>query len=617
MAKTILEDIGAFLAQQNAWTARLPFDIRATNEKLQDTILIIKEQMDNSDKLLDEQKYIVELDLDKLRREYDLFVINYNKQLEIIKQFITTHKGEFLIKNVEVLTRFEKEHAWLVKELTGAAEDRVDIRQELGYEITKRRSQDTLLNTKIESEILDRIQKQQLLKTDLEKAINATNLTVSELQNIINQEILDRTNNYASLLQSIAQEANARNLADTNITQSLELINDNLNTEAATRFANINTINDSIQTFYTTVMNNLTEFESRRISDLAILSSRDNLEEDESKKRDYNNLKEVRDILSEAPLKTFSNGVYDWDQLDVSKGNADTNGTATSAGSVKHGLLANVIRKLNLLSKFVQGSTSDVYDTNPSTSATASNLTVGLDYWQGSNFKTKLDNMTYTDPILGSSYSVIKHNIPSGTTPATAHLAKDYDRITLGGSAVTIDKTVGINTLTVGGDITKLYGTGILELKINTAEGIMKAYKFEGIATKALYADLAERYEADLVYPIGTVLGIGGDKEVTLYTEETPLAGVVSEKPGFRMNDKLSETDEDYNNYDSYNPFIALKGRIPVLIIGTAKKGDYILAYTNGKGIAINKKDLPQNYNLTLIGIALSNSKDGQVEVKV
>jgi hypothetical protein len=314
MAKTILEDIGAFLAQQNAWTARLPFDIRSTNEKLQDTILIIKEHIDNSDKLLDEQKYAVELNLDKLRREYDIFLINYKKQLEIIKQFITTHKGEFLIKQTEITTRFEKEHNWMVKELTGAAEDRVDIRQELGYEITKRRSQDNLLNTKIESEILDRIQKQQLLKTDLEKAINATNLTVSQLQNVLNQEVLDRTSNYNSLLQAVAQEAATRGQADTNIIQSLEQVNDNLNVESATRTANINTLNDSILSFYNPVMNNLTEFESRRISDLGVLASRDNLEEDESKKRDYTILKDIRDILSTAPLRQFSNGLYDRDQ---------------------------------------------------------------------------------------------------------------------------------------------------------------------------------------------------------------------------------------------------------------------------------------------------------------
>ena len=128
---------------------------------------------------------------------------------------------------------------------------------------------------------------------------------------------------------------------------------------------------------------------------------------------------------------------------------------------------------------------------------------------------------------------------------------------------------------------------------------------FSGNATSANFADLAERYHADKEYPIGTVLGIGGKNEVTLYQVGLPLAGVVSENPGLRMN------DDDEKQNDPLWPFIALKGRIPVKIHGLAKKGNYIIAGGSGFGIA-SETYLP---GLT-VGVAI-NSGEGQVEVKV
>ena len=36
-----------------------------------------------------------------------------------------------------------------------------------------------------------------------------------------------------------------------------------------------------------------------------------------------------------------------------------------------------------------------------------------------------------------------------------------------------------------------------------------------GILTQARYADLAEKYETDKNYPVGTLICIGGEKEAT------------------------------------------------------------------------------------------------------
>ena len=50
--------------------------------------------------------------------------------------------------------------------------------------------------------------------------------------------------------------------------------------------------------------------------------------------------------------------------------------------------------------------------------------------------------------------------------------------------------------------------------------GALKATFFIGTATAANYADLAEMYLADSEYEIGTVLMVGGEKEVTSVKEE-------------------------------------------------------------------------------------------------
>ena len=132
---------------------------------------------------------------------------------------------------------------------------------------------------------------------------------------------------------------------------------------------------------------------------------------------------------------------------------------------------------------------------------------------------------------------------------------------------------------------------------------------YQGRATSANWADLAEKYEADKEYDEGTVVGIGGDKEITEYREGMPLAGVISMHPGVRMN--VTEV----NIEDPLFPFVALKGRVPVKIKGSATKGDYIIADDNGLGVAwwgIEPNFDPHK----LIGIALETGSD-MVEVKI
>lgn len=88
---------------------------------------------------------------------------------------------------------------------------------------------------------------------------------------------------------------------------------------------------------------------------------------------------------------------------------------------------------------------------------------------------------------------------------------------------------------------------------------------------RAYYGDIAERYKGDRVYPVGTLVSLGGSEEITIVSTElsTEVFGVVSQHPAFVLN---SESDEDI-----YLP-IALIGRVPVRVIGPVSKGQRLVA---------------------------------------
>ena len=112
--------------------------------------------------------------------------------------------------------------------------------------------------------------------------------------------------------------------------------------------------------------------------------------------------------------------------------------------------------------------------------------------------------------------------------------------------------------------------------------GNLLANTFDGTATAAQYADLAEKYLADKQYDVGTVVCIGGEKEITAATYGNRAIGIVSGKPGFIMNSQLEG-----------GTLVALKGRVPVKIQGTVKKGDKLVPAQNmfGAASAANKSD--------------------------
>lgn len=124
------------------------------------------------------------------------------------------------------------------------------------------------------------------------------------------------------------------------------------------------------------------------------------------------------------------------------------------------------------------------------------------------------------------------------------------------------------------------------------ANGDLTANVFRGKATSAQYADLAEKYTTDKEYPVGTVMvvAMGGDSECTESFAPGQIAvGVISEFPAFLMNEEAE------------GQAIALRGRVPVRVIGPISKGQTVIATTDGKAI----------YGMVNpVGIALESNMD-------
>jgi len=111
---------------------------------------------------------------------------------------------------------------------------------------------------------------------------------------------------------------------------------------------------------------------------------------------------------------------------------------------------------------------------------------------------------------------------------------------------------------------------------------------FEGTATSAQYADLAEIYDSDILYSTGTAICVGGEKEVTACDKSKICIGVISADPAFLMNK------------DADGQAVALKGRVPVRVSGPVQKGQAVYAWEDGYCSTMQ--------TTALVGIALESS---------
>ena len=142
--------------------------------------------------------------------------------------------------------------------------------------------------------------------------------------------------------------------------------------------------------------------------------------------------------------------------------------------------------------------------------------------------------------------------------------------------------------------------TVIVTTGANTTAGTMTGNwtLTAGSRFNATYADLAERFEADATYDAGTVVEMGGEKEITAvqYELSEDVFGVVSDTAAYLMNAGAGT--------DSTHPPIAVGGRVKVKVTGKVKKGQRLVSA--GEGIA-RAAQTGEATAFNVIGRALTN----------
>jgi hypothetical protein len=127
---------------------------------------------------------------------------------------------------------------------------------------------------------------------------------------------------------------------------------------------------------------------------------------------------------------------------------------------------------------------------------------------------------------------------------------------------------------------------------VRDATGNLAANLFQGTATQARYADLAEKYTTESEYAVGTVVAVCAheEHEMALATPASIVSGVISDKPAYLMN------------AEAEGQAIALVGRVPVRVTGPVNKGDAVKVFADGIASVDGLGDM--------VGVALESNSD-------
>ena len=311
---------------------------------------------------------------------------------------------------------------------------------------------------------------------------------------------------------------------------------------------------------------------------------------------------------------------------DLAGGMASTGLTFSDSGNT-----IKINESYTATRSYVDTAIANLSDSAPSTLNTLNELAAALG--DDANFatttatniaakvaKTSSQALRATDAITVSNDTVTIHK-GDGTSESVTVSDANSDNYLTGASfstsngVLTLSRTNGNVTVDLDGRFTDNGYADTMNQHVRTTDSPtfanVTATAFNGTATYAKYADLAERYAADAEYAEGTVMAFGGDAEVTAAAgyASGKLAGVVSHKPAVAMNAEAGD--------DATHPFIALQGRVPVRVEGDVKKGDILVASDIAGLAAVWMNEDADPRMTAYVGIAISDSADGMVEVKV
>jgi hypothetical protein len=180
--------------------------------------------------------------------------------------------------------------------------------------------------------------------------------------------------------------------------------------------------------------------------------------------------------------------------------------------------------------------------------------------------------------LTGLSLGVSVTKFENGTSKGEVNVPNGNIAFTVAGTAnvVVIDTTTVYANVVSVQSIAKTGSNGVGNI------GSSGSYfnQVFATATTALYADVAERFEADALLEPGTVVELGGIKEITKANRDLSenVFGVISTRPAYTMNGGAGEDDT--------HPRVAMTGRVPVKVIGYVKKGDRLVSAGSGQARA-------------------------------
>ena len=179
--------------------------------------------------------------------------------------------------------------------------------------------------------------------------------------------------------------------------------------------------------------------------------------------------------------------------------------------------------------------------------------------------------------LTGLSLGVSVTKFVNGTTEGNIGISGGNVNFDVGGTANVLVLTTGTayfvgNVSTIGIEKTGTNAIGNIGSSSNYFNRVFAT------ATTALYADVAERFAADELLEPGTVVELGGTKEITRSNQDLSenVFGVISTRPAYTMNGGAGEDDT--------HPAVAMTGRVPVKCVGTIRKGDRLVSA--GEGVA-------------------------------
>lgn len=286
----------------------------------------------------------------------------------------------------------------------------------------------------------------------------------------------------------------------------------------------------------------------------------------------------------------------------------------TSVGTLSSLSVTGNVTSGNLSGTNIVGTLTTAAQTNITSVGTLGSLSVTGNITGG--------NLSGTN-IVGTLTTVSQTNITAVGTLTSLSVTGNVTSSNLNLSGDIYDTgALTINTAANGNITLSPNGTGLIvankDIRNGQANGVgnigTTGAVFNTIfakATSAQYADVAERYQSDSEYPVGTVLVFGGDQEVTASTQshDTAIAGTISENPSYIMNAGLE---------GNHVVTVALLGRVPCKIIGPIKKGD-LLVSSDKPGVA-TKLDLARHKPGCVIGKSLNDydrSDEGMIEIVV